>query len=161
MDRAATVIVDALVEKRRVYVFADYDVDGGTSAAQLVRWFRAMGSELPIYVPDRMKEGLAPAPPPSADLREAGAELVITVDCGAAAYDALIEATRIGLEVVVIDHHLMHGETPPCACTGQSQPSRRHLGAGHAGGRRRDLRAARRAQSRGAQARLVRRACRA
>ena len=113
MDLAATAIVDALVEKRRVYVFADYDVDGGTSAAQLVRWFRAMGADLPIYVPDRMKEGFGPSPAAFRGLREAGAELVITVDCGAAAHDALVEATRIGLDVVVIDHHLMHGEAPP------------------------------------------------
>ena len=112
MDRAAQVVVDALVEKRRVYVFADYDVDGGSSAAQLVRWFRAMGAELPIYVPDRMKEGFGPSPAAFRGLRDAGAELVITVDCGAAAHDALIEAARIGLDVVVIDHHLMHGEAP-------------------------------------------------
>jgi single-stranded-DNA-specific exonuclease len=115
MDRAAAVIVDALIAGRSTYVFADYDVDGASSAALLVRWFRALGAELPIYVPDRMKEGFGPSPAAFRGLREAGAELVITVDCGAAAHDAVAAAGEIGLEVVVIDHHLMHGEPPAAA----------------------------------------------
>ena len=59
MDKAAELLVDALVERRRVVVFADYDVDGATSAALIVRWFRAMGLELSIYVPDRITEAMA------------------------------------------------------------------------------------------------------
>ena len=114
MDRAASAIVDALVAGRKTFVFADYDVDGASSAAQLVRWFRALGAELPIYVPDRIKEGYGPSPAAFRGLREAGAELVITVDCGAAAYDAIAHAAEIGLEVVVIDHHLMRADPPAC-----------------------------------------------
>ena len=62
-------LIDALERGRPIVVFADYDVDGASSAALLVRWFRAMGRELPIYVPDRMTEGYGPSPagvPPSA-----------------------------------------------------------------------------------------------
>ncbi|HEX4198212.1 MAG TPA: single-stranded-DNA-specific exonuclease RecJ [Caulobacteraceae bacterium] len=114
MDRAAEILVDAVVRDRPSVVFADYDVDGASSAAQLVRWFRAMGRELPIYVPDRMTEGYGPSPAAFRRLREEGAELVVTVDCGAAAYDAIAAAAEIGLEVVVIDHHLMR-ENPPAA----------------------------------------------
>ena len=114
MDRAAEILVDAVVSNRPSVVFADYDVDGASSAAQLVRWFRAMGRDLPIYVPDRMTEGYGPSPAAFRRLREEGAELVITVDCGAAAYDAIAAACEIGLEVVVIDHHLMR-ENPPAA----------------------------------------------
>src|ERR1700744_4138965 len=62
MDRAASLLVDALEQNRPMAVFADYDVDGASSAAQLVRWFRAMGAGLPIYVPDRMTEGYGPSP---------------------------------------------------------------------------------------------------
>jgi single-stranded-DNA-specific exonuclease len=98
-----------------VTVFADYDVDGASSAAQLVRWFRAMGRDLPVYVPDRILEGYGPSPAAFRKIKDSGAELVITVDCGAAAHDALIEAARIGLDVVVIDHHLMRGDPPPAA----------------------------------------------
>lgn len=113
MDRAAEILVDALEAKRPMVVFADYDVDGASSAAQLVRWYRAMGHELPIYVPDRIVEGYGPSPTAFRRLKADGAELVITVDCGAAAHDALACAGEIGLEVVVIDHHLMRGEEIP------------------------------------------------
>ncbi|MDB5461613.1 MAG: recJ [Phenylobacterium sp.] len=113
MDRAAEVLVDALERRRPLVVFADYDVDGASSAAQLVRWFRALGYELPIYVPDRILEGYGPSPAAFRRLKADGAELVITVDCGAAAHDALACAAEIGLEVVVIDHHLMRGEEIP------------------------------------------------
>ena len=112
MDEATQALLDALESGRPTIVFADYDVDGATSAAQLVRWWRAMGRELPIYVPDRMTEGYGPSPAVFRRLKEAGYELVVTVDCGAAAYDALASASAIGLEVVVIDHHLMRGEPP-------------------------------------------------
>ena len=107
MDRAATVLVDALEADRKLVVFADYDVDGAASAAQLVRWFRHMGKDLPIYVPDRLTEGYGPSPAAFRHLRAEGAELVVTVDCGAAAHDAVTAAGEIGLAVVVIDHHLM------------------------------------------------------
>lgn len=115
MDRAAEVIVDALMKGRPSLVFADYDVDGASSAALLVRWFRAMGAELPIYVPDREKEGYGPSPAAFDRIKASGAELVITVDCGAAAYDAIAHAVNIGLEVVVIDHHLMREDPPACS----------------------------------------------
>lgn len=116
MDLAAEILVDAVVRDRPMAVFADYDVDGASSAAQLVRWMRAVGKALPIYVPDRITEGYGPSPAAFRRLKAQGAELVITVDCGAAAYDAISYATEIGLEVVVIDHHLMRGdEVPPAA----------------------------------------------
>lgn len=116
MDRAAEILVDALEAKRRVVVFADYDVDGASSAALIVRWFRAMGLELSIYVPDRIVEGYGPSPAAFRRLQADGAELVITVDCGAAAHDALACAAQIGVPVVVIDHHLMRpGEIPAVA----------------------------------------------
>ena len=113
MDRAAEVLVDGLEQRRALVVFADYDVDGASSAAQLVRWFRALGHELAIYVPDRVLEGYGPSPAAFRRLKAEGAELVITVDCGAAAHDALACAAEIDLEVVVIDHHLMRGEEIP------------------------------------------------
>jgi single-stranded-DNA-specific exonuclease len=114
MDRAAEILIDALEQGRPTMVFADYDVDGATSAAQLVRWFRYMGVELPIYIPDRLTEGYGPSPAAFKTIRDGGAELVVTLDCGAAAYDAITSAGEIGLEVVVIDHHLMR-EDPPAA----------------------------------------------
>jgi single-stranded-DNA-specific exonuclease len=113
MDKAAAAILDAIVSGRPTAVFADYDVDGGTSAAQLVRYFRAWGRELILYVPDRLIEGFGPTPFAFGKLKQGGAELVMTVDCGAAAIEALRKANEIGLDVVVIDHHLMHDERTP------------------------------------------------
>ncbi|MGH7023924.1 MAG: single-stranded-DNA-specific exonuclease RecJ [Caulobacteraceae bacterium] len=107
MDLAAASLVQALIDERSVVVFADYDVDGATSAAQLVRWFRHMGRETPVYVPDRMTEGYGPSPAAFRRLKAEGADLVVAVDCGAGAELALAEAEEIGLDVVVIDHHLM------------------------------------------------------
>ena len=129
MDKAAAILVDAVLRPRPCVVFADYDVDGATSAALLVRWFRALGRELPIYVPDRMTEGYGPSPAAFRRLKAQGAELVITVDCGAAARDALQEAANLGLDVVVIDHHLMRaGDPPPAAAL--VNPNRPDCGSG-------------------------------
>ena len=115
MDRAAEILVDALESGRPAAVFADYDVDGASSAALLVRWFRAMGAELPIYVPDRIVEGYGPSAVAFQRLKGQGVELVVTVDCGAAAHEAIAAAADIGLDVVVIDHHLMKGSAPAAA----------------------------------------------
>jgi single-stranded-DNA-specific exonuclease len=112
MDEAARAIEDAIVSGRPSAVLADYDVDGGSSAAQLVRYFRARGRELKIYVPDRMKEGYGPSVLAFERLKADGVELVITVDCGAAAEAPLNAAADLGLDVVVLDHHLMSGPPP-------------------------------------------------
>ena len=115
MEKGAALVLDALIAGVNVTVFADYDVDGGTSSAILARYFRAWGRDLGLYVPDRLKEGYGPSPEAFRALKKAGVDLDITVDCGAAARDALEEAAKIGLTVIVIDHHLMSGEQPPAA----------------------------------------------
>ncbi|MCI4645285.1 MAG: single-stranded-DNA-specific exonuclease RecJ [Hyphomonadaceae bacterium] len=115
MDKAAGLVLDALLDGRNVTVFADYDVDGGTSSAILARYFRAWGRDLGLYVPDRLAEGYGPSPEAFRHLKATGADLVITVDCGAAALSALEEANAIDLPIVVIDHHLMQGAIPEAA----------------------------------------------
>ncbi|MDO8798746.1 single-stranded-DNA-specific exonuclease RecJ [Phenylobacterium sp.] len=129
MDKAAQILVDAVAKGRPMAVFADYDVDGASSAAQLVRWTRAMGAPLRIYVPDRITEGYGPSPAAFRRLKDEGVELVITVDCGAAAMEAVTYAVEIGLEVVVIDHHLMRGDEVPPA-TALVNPNRPGCGSG-------------------------------
>lgn len=122
MMKAAALVLDAIVDGKQVTVFADYDVDGGTSSAILARYFRAWGQEIGLYVPDRLMEGYGPSPEAFRHLKEQGADLVITVDCGAAATAALAEAVAIDLPVIVIDHHLM-GKTPP-ECAALVNPNR-------------------------------------
>jgi len=115
MDKAASLILDAVQAKQKITVFADYDVDGGSSAAQLIKWGRGFDVEIGLYVPDRVKEGYGPSIEAFKQLKSEGNDLVITVDCGAAAQSALEAAEGLGLPIIVIDHHLMHGDLPPCA----------------------------------------------
>lgn len=131
MDKAAGLILDAMDKGKSITVFADYDVDGGTSAAQLIRWGRDMGHTFGLYVPDRVKEGYGPSGQAFAQLKEDGTDLVITVDCGAAATEALEEASRLDLPVIVIDHHLMHGALPPCAALVNPNRDDDSSGLGH------------------------------
>ncbi len=112
MDKGVAAIFDAIDRNRKICVFADYDVDGGTSAVQLIRWARGVGQDWGLYVPDRLLEGYGPSAKAFEKLKSDGTELVITVDCGAAATEALNHASEIGLDVVVIDHHLMGDEVP-------------------------------------------------
>ena len=131
MDKAAGVILDAILDGRKVVVFADYDVDGGTSSAILARYFRAWGRDLGLYVPDRLEEGYGPSPEAFRYLKAQGAELVVTVDCGAAAIRALDEAVAINLPIVVIDHHLMSGAVPHTAALVNPNRPDCNSGQGH------------------------------
>ncbi|MEO1028499.1 MAG: single-stranded-DNA-specific exonuclease RecJ [Pseudomonadota bacterium] len=134
MDKAAELTLEALQAGKSVTVFADYDVDGGTSAAILTRYFRAWGQELGLYVPDRLTEGYGPSPEAFETLKAQGADLVITVDCGAAARTALGKAIDINLPVIVLDHHLMHGDIPPAAAIVNPNRPDCSSGCGHLAG---------------------------
>ncbi|MEL7042373.1 MAG: single-stranded-DNA-specific exonuclease RecJ [Pseudomonadota bacterium] len=131
MMKAAALTLEAIIEGQQVTVFADYDVDGGTSSAILTRYFRAWGRDIGLYVPDRLTEGYGPSPEAFRHLKDQGADLVITVDCGAAATQALIEAQSIGLPVIVIDHHLMGANPPPCAALVNPNRADDTSGQGH------------------------------
>ena len=131
MMKAAELTLDAIIVGKTVTVFADYDVDGGTSSAILARYFRAWGREIGLYVPDRLMEGYGPSPEAFRHLKETGSDLVITVDCGAAATAALAEAEAIGLPVIVIDHHLMGKTPPPCAALVNPNRADDTSGQGH------------------------------
>ncbi len=105
MDRAVERTVSALRGGEKIAVFGDYDVDGATSSALLQRYFRALGTDISVYIPDRLKEGYGPNAAAFDLLKRQGVGLVITVDCGATAFDALAHARKIGLDVIVLDHH--------------------------------------------------------
>lgn len=112
-DKAASLILDHIAQHKKVTLFSDYDVDGGTSAAQLIRWGRGLGFHFGLYVPDRIKEGYGPSVAAFDQLKSENTDLVITLDCGAAAQTALEHADNIGLPVIVVDHHLMGAQPPP------------------------------------------------
>ena len=111
MDAAAARFLKALNGRERIAVFADYDVDGGSSAALLLTWLRAMGHSATLYIPDRIDEGYGPNPPAMRALADAH-ELIICVDCGTLSHDAIAAAS--GTDVIILDHHL-GGETLPDA----------------------------------------------
>lgn len=112
MDAAAERLSDAIIKGEKVAVFGDYDVDGATSTALLHRFFRAIGRDLRVYIPDRLKEGYGPNAPALRQLRQEGIGIVITVDCGTLAFAPLEDAASVGLDVVVVDHHLAEPELP-------------------------------------------------
>ncbi len=128
MDKAADLVSTAMLSGQKTAVLADYDVDGATSAAQLIRYFRHFGKDLDLYVPDRLKEGYGPSPAAFDELKARGVELVITVDCGAAAEAALQHGYDIGLKIVVVDHHLMGEHIPRCSAL--VNPNRPDCGSG-------------------------------
>ncbi|MEP3525193.1 MAG: single-stranded-DNA-specific exonuclease RecJ [Hyphomicrobiales bacterium] len=113
MEVAAKRIADAVEKQQTVAIFGDYDVDGATSSAVLYRFLTAFGVSARIYIPDRILEGYGPNPAAIRQLVEEGAELIVTVDCGVSSFDALIEAEKLGVDVVVLDHHQVGTELPP------------------------------------------------
>jgi len=106
MEVAAARLVHAVREGETIAVFGDYDVDGATSAALLVRFFAAVGGRTRVYVPDRLREGYGPNTPALLRLHAEGARVVVTVDCGTNAHLPLAGAAAAGLEVIVVDHHV-------------------------------------------------------
>lgn len=112
MDRAAERLADAVQSGETVTIFGDYDVDGATSAALLILLLRDLGLEAGYYIPDRLLEGYGPSGDALVHLKGAGSSLVVTVDCGAQAFDALEQAKAVGLDVIVVDHHKCATELP-------------------------------------------------
>jgi single-stranded-DNA-specific exonuclease len=114
VDRAVARIVAAIEQGQQIAIFGDYDVDGATSAALLMRFLRAVGAKpIRLYVPDRMAEGYGPNGPAMHKLKAEGVDLVITVDCGITAFAPLQAAADLGLDVVVVDHHMAEPGLPP------------------------------------------------
>lgn len=105
MTRAASRLADAVQAGEAVTVFGDYDVDGATSAALLIRLLRGLGLSPAAYIPDRLMEGYGPGADALLRIGAGGTRLIVTVDCGAQAFEALATARAAGLEVIVVDHH--------------------------------------------------------
>jgi single-stranded-DNA-specific exonuclease len=113
MNRAAERLAAAVMERESVTIFGDYDVDGATSAALLIRLLRDLGLEAGAYIPDRLMEGYGPSGEALVALAKQGSSLVVTVDCGAQAFSALEAARDAGLDVIVVDHHKCTAALPP------------------------------------------------
>ncbi|MCX7677309.1 MAG: single-stranded-DNA-specific exonuclease RecJ [Alteraurantiacibacter sp.] len=112
MDRAAERIAQAVIRREKMTIFGDYDVDGATSSALLIRLMRMLGHDAGYYIPDRLLEGYGPSGEALVRLGKEGSRLVVTVDCGAMAFDALAAAHEAGIDVIVVDHHKCAPELP-------------------------------------------------
>ena len=112
MDKAAARLADAIAARETVTIYGDYDVDGATSAALMIRLLRALGHDARYYIPDRLLEGYGPSGEALVRIGEDGSTLVVTVDCGAMACEALEMAHAAGVEVIVVDHHKCSAELP-------------------------------------------------
>ena len=132
MDTAADRLAQAVLSGERITVYGDYDVDGATSAALLIRLLRDLGVEADYYIPDRLLEGYGPSGEALVKLGEQGSSLVVTVDCGAMAFDALQQAHDAGVDVIVVDHHKCAAELPRAlALVNPNRLDESDLAAGH------------------------------
>src|ERR1051326_5147846 len=122
MEKAVERTRAAIARGERIAVFGDYDVDGSCPAALLSEFLGALGQPPLVYIPDRMSEGYGPNAPALLKLKEQGAAVVITVDCGASANAPLEAAREAGLDVIVLDHHAVERPPPALAHVNPNQP---------------------------------------
>lgn len=105
MRDLAEALGDAVQKGTKIGVFADFDVDGATSSSILKRFFRHLGQDVPVYIPDRLCEGYGPSGEALQALKEQGAEFVLIVDCGITAFEAVQAGRELGLTLAILDHH--------------------------------------------------------
>ena len=115
MDAAAERLAQAVMTGETVTVYGDYDVDGATSAALMIRLLRTLGHDARYYIPDRLLEGYGPSGEALVRIAEDGSSLIVTVDCGAMAHEALEMAHEAGVDVIVVDHHKCSPDLPRAA----------------------------------------------
>jgi single-stranded-DNA-specific exonuclease len=114
LDKGADRLVRAITTAERIGVIGDYDVDGVTATALLVRFLRSVGSDAEIHIPDRLSEGYGPSRHAVESLKTKGVSLLVTLDCGVMAHDPLLLAAELGMDVLIVDHHQAGAELPGC-----------------------------------------------
>ena len=112
MDKVASRLTAAIAARETIALFGDYDVDGACSVALMARFLRHFGIEPIVHIPDRIIEGYGPNAAAAGRFAADGASLMVTLDCGTVSFDVIDEASRLGLETVVIDHHLADERLP-------------------------------------------------
>jgi single-stranded-DNA-specific exonuclease len=112
MDAAADRLAQAVIARETIGIFGDYDVDGATSTAVLMQFFRMLETPTVYHIPDRQKEGYGPNLPALQAMAEKGASVIITVDCGTTAHTPLNAIADAGVDVIVADHHIGEPELP-------------------------------------------------
>ncbi|MBQ3225525.1 MAG: DHH family phosphoesterase, partial [Clostridia bacterium] len=116
MDVAAERILRAQNAGEHITVYGDYDVDGITSTAALVKFLQTHGAEVDYYIPDRLEEGYGLSCDAIDTIAARGTKLLITVDCGITAVDEINYAKECGMDVIVTDHHECKDALPSALC---------------------------------------------
>ncbi len=114
MDKAVNRICEAIAKNESIMIYGDYDVDGATSTALLVLYLRFLGASVSFYIPDRIREGYGPNSSAMQTIKDDGFDLCITVDCGTVACEPINFARDIGLDVIIVDHHIGGLSNPDC-----------------------------------------------
>ena len=105
MEKTSHRTIRAIIEKEKIGIFGDYDVDGATSTALLGNYFKELNVDYEIYVPDRKQEGYGPSVKGFKELIKKNVKLIFTVDCGTLSFDTIEYANQEGIDVIVLDHH--------------------------------------------------------
>src|SRR5205085_9217697 len=123
MQTAAARFIEAVKRRETVAIIADYDVDGACSAALIVQYAKQLGLTPLLHVPDRLTEGYGPSAAAMMNLCARGASLLITLDCGATAHAQFAAAASPGLDVIVLDHHVVEANPPVLAHVNPNGPN--------------------------------------
>ncbi len=112
MEKGAQRLAEAICKKESIGIISDYDVDGVSSAAIMIRFLAAVGHEANVYIPDRLTEGYGPSEKAVSALKSQGTQLLLTLDCGVMSHDPLAHAADLGLTTIIVDHHQAGVELP-------------------------------------------------
>ncbi|NLK73218.1 MAG: single-stranded-DNA-specific exonuclease RecJ [Clostridiales bacterium] len=121
MDRAADLVLQAVTEGKNICIYGDYDVDGISSVSLMMELFSYLTPNCRYYIPSRFEEGYGLNKEALKHIKEEGTDLVITVDCGAAAIEEVKYAKEIGLDIIITDHHNVREELPDCLIVNPKQ----------------------------------------
>ncbi|MCF3932372.1 single-stranded-DNA-specific exonuclease RecJ [Acuticoccus sp. M5D2P5] len=121
-DALVARLADAIDRGERITLFADYDVDGATSAAVVTRTLRGLGADARIVIPDRVTEGYGPSVEAMERLAAEGTDVLLALDCGAGAIEPIAAAKARGMTVLVIDHHPVTTLAPADAIVNPNRP---------------------------------------
>jgi single-stranded-DNA-specific exonuclease len=112
LERGADRLAHAIMSGENIGIITDYDVDGVSSGALMLRFLRAVGSNAHVYIPDRVTEGYGPSQRAVQSLKEQGTQLMLTLDCGVQSHDPLAHAADLGMDTIIVDHHQASAELP-------------------------------------------------
>src|SRR5512135_602697 len=115
-EKMAGLLADAIASQKKILIVADYDADGATACAVAMRGLGMLGARVDFIVPNRFEYGYGLTPEIVRLAKQSGPDILLTVDNGIASVEGVAEATRLGMQVLVTDHHLPGDTLPDALC---------------------------------------------